>query len=104
MLKFENYSAFSLHVRDMPFSTFRPVTYLLAVFGKFVFPTAMPLCFLPPRFAGEASWVRPMPYSYVPTFCYYGITANWAYCRQASLCFASFFSDERKLQFHLISP
>jgi hypothetical protein len=104
MLKFENYSIFSLHVRDMLFSNFGPMNYLLPVFGKLAFPSAMPFCFLPPRVAGETSTVRPMPFSNIPTFCDYGITANWACGRQASLRRASLFSDERKLQFHLISP
>ena len=101
MLKFNNYSFFSFHVRDMLFTSFRPMNYLLPPFGELAFPRAMPWCFrLPPMVASPTSPMRPMPYSHIPTFSDYGSAANGTYGRQASLSFATLFSNDGKLHFH----
>jgi hypothetical protein len=104
MLKLKNYSIFSLHVRDMLFTAFRQMNYLLPLFGKLAFPSAMPRCFrLPPMvLADAASLIRPTPYSDIPTLCDHCSAANGASGRQASPSFATLSFNVGKL--HLISP
>jgi hypothetical protein len=74
--------------------------YLLPVFGKLVFPGAMPFRFrFPPRVAGTDSPMRPMVYSLLPALCDHRIAANAAFAREAWLSFSTFsFNDS---EFHL---
>src|SRR5262245_7010242 len=59
-LKLKNYATFSFHVGDVPFAIPRRMDHLLPVFGKVVFPIAMPFCFrFPPMVAGTRSlWAQ----------------------------------------------
>src|SRR5215471_1772667 len=78
------------------------MNYLLPVFGKVVFPSAMPFCFsFPPMVAATDSPMRPMVDSVFSAFCGHCIAANGALGREAGPSFSTFSSNDSK--FHLLS-
>src|SRR5882672_8784584 len=79
------------------------MNYFLPVFGKLVFPCAMPFCFrLPPTVAGAASPMRPMPDYMRPALRDHCIATSGAFGRQARPSFSTLSFNDGK--FHLFSP
>jgi hypothetical protein len=77
MLELDHPPLICLYIRYVFFATIGSVDNLLPIFGKFSFPSAMPVGFVfPPRITGTTSFVGPVPNLDLSALCNRRLIAN----------------------------